>query len=401
MRHDAFSFAVVPLRGAAVAMRVACLGAMSCRPQSRALLRPAISAERPGRQRQFFGAPVKFAVHRPAAPAATSVAAHSSAPTTQRAGFTTAQEKLNRIRAHMLQHNLEAYIVPSEDAHQSEYVASCDARREYISGFTGSAGTALIGRDKAMLWTDGRYFLQAEQELDGSCWTLMRAGLPDTPAITDWLAENLSSGGRVGVDPTVLSIGMAKQLREKLKARGQELVGVEQNLVDAVWGADRPPAPFSKAIPHPEKYAGSSVAEKVEAVRARLGEQGCYGLVVPTLDEIAWLLNMRGFDVSFNPVTIAYCLVTLDSVFLYVDEAKEGGGAAEGGGTALDLLCAPARPPARSRGRSLPPPQVADVAEGWGPLVTVRPYDAIFTDLRTFAAIAREKSLLREFLENP
>jgi len=262
-------------------------------------------------------------------------------------------ERLARLRALMSDPatNLDAYIVPTEDAHQSEYVADCDARRVFISGFTGSSGLALVCKTQALLWTDGRYFLQAGQELDEN-WTLMKSGLPETLTLSDWLAENIPENGRIGIDPTVVSISMAKQIRTKLTPKkNQSLVPVTPNLVDEVWGIERPPAPFSKAMAHPMEYAGSSTEEKLNNVRAVMKKHSAYGLVVTTLDEIAWFLNMRGSDVSYNPVIIAYVVVTEDALVLYIDERK-----------------------------------VVDIKDQWGPLVTIKPYGAIFDDLKAWGA---------------
>ena len=221
-------------------------------------------------------------------------------------------------------YSLTGYIVPTADAHQSEYVAECDFRRAYVSGFTGSAGTALLLSPAVSpthkLWTDGRYFLQASQQLSPD-WELMRARQPGVPDLEDFIANTLPEGSKVGVDPTTLSVTGYKALSEACRPKGIEIVTHTANLVDEVWVA-RPPVPNNPIIVHGEPWAGESVASKLGKVRAEMSKHKCEALVVSTLDEVAWLLNLRGSDVEYNPVFFGYVLVTPDSVQLFVEPSK-------------------------------------------------------------------------------
>jgi len=216
---------------------------------------------------------------------------------------------------------VDAFLVPSQDPHFSEYVPTCFERRMFISGFTGSAGTALVTADAALLWTDGRYFLQAEQEL-GPEWTLMRGGQPGVPEPKAWLGEKMPEGSRVGVDADVHSLSEARALKKLLEQSGVTLVCVDENPVDATWGDLRPAFPTAPLRVHKPEHAGVSVADKIAKIRERLAEQDCDYLVVSPLDEVAWLFNVRGGDLDFNPVALAYGLVGRKTATLYVDEAK-------------------------------------------------------------------------------
>eukprot|EP00741_Cyanophora_paradoxa_P005648 tig00000923_g5475.t1 len=218
--------------------------------------------------------------------------------------------------------NAHAYIVPSEDAHQSEYVSDHDKRRQFISNFTGSAGLAVITETEALLWTDGRYFDQAKKELDQN-WKLMR--IPDDATTEKWLKQNLPAGARVAVDPRFVSIATAERWRKKIEKRNMELVPVRQNLVDAVWGAAQPPAPREAAFLHPLRFAGESVASKLGKLREKVAKSGCEGIVVTALDEVAWLFNIRGADVFCTPVVWAYAAVTASWARLYIDPRKVAG----------------------------------------------------------------------------
>ena len=173
-----------------------------------------------------------------------------------------------------------------------------------------------------MLWTDGRYFQQAEEELSHE-WTLMKAGQQGVPTVHDWLAEHAEEGGSVGVDPTLTTIGEARRLKAAFRAKGRDvrLVPVAGNLVDALWEA-QPPRPANPVAVHPLKYAGQAVGDKLAGVRKAMASKGATALVVSALDEVAWLFNLRGSDIPFNPVTYAYAVVTMDDVTLYMDSSK-------------------------------------------------------------------------------
>ncbi|KIW75399.1 hypothetical protein Z517_10140 [Fonsecaea pedrosoi CBS 271.37] len=230
-------------------------------------------------------------------------------------------KRLSQLRELMRKHELDIYIVPSEDSHQSEYIAPCDARRAYISGFTGSAGTAVITLEKAALSTDGRYFNQASKQLDEN-WLLLKQGMEDVPTWQEWTTEQAQGGKTVGVDPTVITAIDARKLSETLKKKSHAtLVGVSQNLVDKIW-TDRPPRPAEKVIVLSDKYAGKPYEQKLDELRKELKKKKAVGMVVSMLDEVAWLLNLRGSDIPYNPVFFSYATVTPSSATLYIDSAK-------------------------------------------------------------------------------
>eukprot|EP00195_Chlamydomonas_chlamydogama_P009509 CAMPEP_0202892282 /NCGR_PEP_ID=MMETSP1392-20130828/2027_1 /ASSEMBLY_ACC=CAM_ASM_000868 /TAXON_ID=225041 /ORGANISM="Chlamydomonas chlamydogama, Strain SAG 11-48b" /LENGTH=683 /DNA_ID=CAMNT_0049576179 /DNA_START=304 /DNA_END=2355 /DNA_ORIENTATION=- len=236
-------------------------------------------------------------------------------------------ERLSALRAAMSHadggQGVHAYIVPTEDPHMSEYIADCFKRREYLSKFTGSAGTVVVTQEQALLWTDGRYFLQASQEL-GKEWVLMKAGTPGCPDLEDWLASNLPEGGRVGIDPYLHTVDAVRRLQRKVEEAGRHVVPLlaDGNLVDKAW-PEQPARPDAPLRVHPAEWAGQSVGEKVAALRTQMRGVKAGALLVTMLDEVAWLMNLRGSDVSYNPVFISYALVPAEGpVRLYVDGAK-------------------------------------------------------------------------------
>ncbi|KAI0382662.1 aminopeptidase-like protein [Hypomontagnella monticulosa] len=230
--------------------------------------------------------------------------------------------RLAKLRELMSKHNVDVYVIPSEDSHASEYIAPCDARRAFISGFTGSAGCAVVTHDQAALATDGRYFNQASQQLDDN-WTLLKQGLVDVPTWQEWAVEQAAGGKVVAVDPTLLTSSAAKKLSEKIKkSGGEELAPVEENLVDIVWGEDRPPLPNEPITVLDEKFAGKDAKTKLADLRKELEKKSSLGFVVSMLDEIAWLFNLRGNDIPYNPVFFSYAIVTADEAKLYVNSSK-------------------------------------------------------------------------------
>ncbi|XP_078429989.1 metallopeptidase M24 family protein isoform X2 [Wolffia australiana] len=217
---------------------------------------------------------------------------------------------------------IDAYIVPSQDAHQSEFIAECFMRRTFISGFSGSAGTAVVTRERAALWTDGRYFLQAEKELSQD-WVLMRSGTIGVPTTSEWLNDVLTPGSRVGIDPFLFSSDAAEELKNALAKKNHQLVYLyDFNLVDKVWKESRPRPPTEPIRVHDIKYAGIDVSAKISSLRSQLNEAGCTAIIISMLDEIAWLLNVRGNDIPHSPVTYAYLIVEMDGAQLFVDENK-------------------------------------------------------------------------------
>ncbi|KAK8004324.1 hypothetical protein PG989_004043 [Apiospora arundinis] len=230
--------------------------------------------------------------------------------------------RLAALRKFMKEHNVDVYIVPSEDSHSSEYIAACDARRAYISGFTGSAGCAVITLEKAALATDGRYFNQASKQLDSN-WTLLKQGIENVPTWQEWCAEQAAGGKSVAVDPTLLTAGIAKKLSDKIKKEGgKDLVPIRGNLVDQVWASERPPRPSEPVFVLEDKYAGKDVKAKLAELRKELEKKKAFGFVVSMLDEIAWLFNLRGSDIPYNPVFFSYAVVTPDDTTLYIDSSK-------------------------------------------------------------------------------
>jgi Xaa-Pro aminopeptidase len=230
----------------------------------------------------------------------------------------TVQEKLSAIRKAMQDRQLAAYIIPSGDPHQSEYVAAHWKSRQWISGFTGSAGTVVITHDHAGLWTDSRYFIQAEEQLKGSPVELHKLGIPHTPEHLEWLQDNLPAGSKVGLDGRLFSVG---QVRKMAKHFYDKKIGLDTHcdLVGQIW-RDRPPLPQTPVFEHDIIFAGVSRSEKIQIVREKMTPAGYYFL--STLDDIAWLFNLRGQDVECNPVFYAYALIGKDVVWLFIETAK-------------------------------------------------------------------------------
>lgn len=216
---------------------------------------------------------------------------------------------------------LSAYIIPSCDAHNSEYLAACDERRAFISGFDGSAGTAIVTAKEALMWTDGRYFLQASSQMDDN-WTLMKVGQPKTPSRGDWLANHLEPGAVVGVDPFLMTVNEWNSMAKVLDGSNMKLVGVKQNLVDMVWGSAQPDRPNQPIVPLDIKFTGRSWQEKVSDMRVIMSERKVDLLVLSALDDVAWLLNLRGSDIMYNPVFFSYVVISQNEVCLFVNEIQ-------------------------------------------------------------------------------
>lgn len=230
------------------------------------------------------------------------------------------KERIHALRMTFRPNNIKAFIIPSTDPHLSEYVAPYWMSREWISGFTGSAGTAVILMDKAGLWTDSRYFLQAEKELEGSGITLYKEMLPETPSITKFLCQNLKPGESVSIDGKMFSVQQVEQMKEDL-APYQLQVNLFGDPLKNIW-KDRPSMPDAPALIYDVKYAGKSCGEKVAAIRTELKKKGIFALFLSSLDEIAWTLNLRGSDVHCNPVIVSYLLVTQDEVVYFISPEK-------------------------------------------------------------------------------
>uniref|UniRef100_A0A8B9BP53 Xaa-Pro aminopeptidase 1 n=1 Tax=Anser brachyrhynchus TaxID=132585 RepID=A0A8B9BP53_9AVES len=216
-----------------------------------------------------------------------------------------------------VQEPVQAYIVPSGDAHQSEYIAPCDCRRAFISGFDGSAGTAIVTEQHAAMWTDGRYFLQAANQMDNN-WTLMKMGLKDTPTQEDWLVSVLPEGSKVGVDPFIIPADQWKRMSKVLRSAGHDLVPIKENLIDTIW-TDCPQRPCKPLITLDLSYTGVSWRDKIVALRSKMAERKVLWFVVTALDEVAWLFNLRGSDVEYNPVFFAYAVIGMNTIRLFID----------------------------------------------------------------------------------
>jgi len=233
-----------------------------------------------------------------------------------------ADNKLRLVRELMAKERIDAFIVPTDDPHMSEYTAMYFGRREFLTGFTGSAGTAIVLRDKALLFTDGRYHNQAELELRGTQWTLMKQGLKDVPGVVEYLATTLPEGSVVGFDPLLHAAAPLKKMQDVLEGKKLGMKPLAYNIIDTVWGEARPLAPQGKIRIHPQEYAGKTIQEKLEDIRKSLKAVRATGLVLTALDEIAWTFNIRGADVPCNPVSVAYAIVTTSGAELFIDASK-------------------------------------------------------------------------------
>ncbi|KAK9301554.1 hypothetical protein QLX08_006111 [Tetragonisca angustula] len=217
---------------------------------------------------------------------------------------------------------LDGYIVTSDDAHQSDSLDPHDMRREFITGFYGSAGEALITWDKAVFWTDGRYHIQADHQLDCN-WILMKRGRPEVPSITEWLKHEFHSQNvRIGADPTLVSAIDWETWEDELANSSIRLVPVRNNLVDLIWQIDRPNYNPHPAYPLPDKYSGKAWQDKVQSIRVEMESYRADALILTALDEIAWLFNIRGYDLPNTPVLRAYAVVTHGSIHLYAPRHK-------------------------------------------------------------------------------
>ena len=232
----------------------------------------------------------------------------------------TIPEKLQALRAVMKANGIDIYVVPTDDFHQSEYVGEHFKARAYITGFTGSAGTAVITLDEAGLWTDGRYFLQAGKQLEGTTITLRKMGEPGVPTIPEYLAEALPTGGTLGVDGRVISVNTGDEY-EKIAADKGGKIQYHQDLIDQIW-TDRPELSREPVFALGVEYAGETTESKLTRIREEMKKNHADKHVLTTLDDICWTLNIRGNDVEFFPLVLSYAVITMDSMELYIDESK-------------------------------------------------------------------------------
>lgn len=233
------------------------------------------------------------------------------------------QQRLAALRDLMQREHLGAFIFPSTDAHQSEYVADHWKGREWISGFNGSAGTAVVTLNSAALWTDSRYFLAAEEQLKGTEFQLMKLKIEGTPIIAEWIGEQLRESERpeVGIDGMVCSAAEVEELIKELRHHGGITLRTNLDPLKIIW-KDRPAIPQNKIEEHPLDFSGESCASKIQRIRRALRQQHADGMLMSALDDIAWTLNLRGTDVHCTPVFVSYLLISTTTVTLYTDEAK-------------------------------------------------------------------------------
>jgi len=260
----------------------------------------------------------------------------------------TSTSKLEALRARMKESSIDCYIIPTDDPHLSEYAPAAYMRRKFITGFGGSAGTAVVTNDDAILWTDSRYWNEANMQLDSSSWSLMKQGQPKVPTIIEYLGEKArkkyeeNNGGketekkklRVGIDPFVFASSFADEFEEGMKKTMKEMASDDnlkigelvlsyENLIDHIWGVERPPIPHNRFRVHPLKYAGVCWAEKVAKIREEMQPKRATMAVFCTLDDVAYLLNIRCMgDIDTCPVGIAYATITQEDICLYCDMRK-------------------------------------------------------------------------------
>lgn len=229
-------------------------------------------------------------------------------------------KRIHALRAEMRKHKLDAYVIPSSDAHQSEYVTEHWKSREWISGFTGSAGIVIITQDHAGLWTDSRYFLQAETELAASDIELHRQGVPHAPEHNGWMRDNLPKGGKIGLDGKLFSLSQIAHMRNIVQSNSLEVI-TDLDLIKDVW-EDRPQLPDNPIFEHKVKFTGKNRTAKLTAIRKSMKAQDVGYHLVTTLDDVAWTFNIRCDDIDFNPLAIAYAVLGLEEAWLFINPAK-------------------------------------------------------------------------------
>lgn len=237
------------------------------------------------------------------------------------------KERLIKLRELMKNEGISAYIIPSTDAHQSEYVGEYWKSRQWISGFTGSAGTVVVTLDKAGLWTDGRYFIQAEKQLLGTGIDLFKMGESGVPSFSEWIRKSLKSGERVAFDGKVFSMAAAEKLKAELNLKNIEVI-MNLDFIGQMW-KDRPSIPEDKIFIHQVKYTGKSRTDKFNEVRKIMAEKGASYYLLASLDDICWLFNIRGRDIPSNPYVTSYAVVGEEKCYLFVNMKKVDGKARE------------------------------------------------------------------------
>lgn len=227
------------------------------------------------------------------------------------------KKRINKLRALMKERELDLYLIPTSDFHESEYVGDYFKARKYMSGFTGSAGTLIVTMEEAGLWVDGRYFIQAEQELEGSGIELYRMGLDGVPTVEEYIVDKVPHGGKLGFDGRVINALMGSKLERTIKNK-EATIYSKEDLVNMVW-EDRDTLSSEPAFLLDIKYSGKSTKDKLNEVRERMKEEGASTLILTSLDDIAWLFNIRGNDIAYNPVVLAYAVIKMDVSILFVN----------------------------------------------------------------------------------
>ncbi|HPT11635.1 MAG TPA: aminopeptidase P family protein [Bacteroidales bacterium] len=230
------------------------------------------------------------------------------------------KNRLAALRSAMAKRKLDACIIPITDPHLSEYVPEYWRVIEWLTGFTGSAATVVVTKKFAGLWTDSRYFIQAERQLEGTGFTMVKLRVPHTPEYIDWLAGALKSGSRIGVDGRVISVGQARLLKEKLSSKKISL-SFRSDLITPIW-QDRPPMPDAMAFEHPVSYAGLSRRGKISLLNEKMKDMGVDYQLLTSVDDVMWLLNIRGGDVPNTPLLTSFALAGNDQVLLFAGEEK-------------------------------------------------------------------------------
>lgn len=228
-------------------------------------------------------------------------------------------ERVAALRTLLAQHDLDAWIINGTDPHQSEYVCTRYRSREWISGFTGSAGTVVITKEAALLWVDSRYFIQAQQQIEGSEFIMMKVDTPSYPDPYSYLVQQLPEGGRVGIDSATLTVSAKASLEASFE--GRVVLVPFSDLLDAIW-LDRPPVPSREVVHLPNDIAGFSSVQKLTMVRLAMAQKGCDYTIISSLDDIAWITNLRGSDVTYNPVFLSYLVVGRQQAWLFTDPSR-------------------------------------------------------------------------------
>ena len=229
-------------------------------------------------------------------------------------------ERIAELRVLMKEKNIDAYVVPTADFHQSEYVGEHFKARKFITGFSGSAGTAVITANEARLWTDGRYFIQAAKQIEGTGVELMKMGEPGFPTLNEYLESTLPENGILGFDGRVVATGEGEEYEAIVNAKNGSIV-YEYDLIDQVW-ADRPALSEKPVFELGVEYTGETVASKLSRIREEMKKCGATVHILTTLDDICWTLNMRGDDIDFFPLVLSYAVIEMDKAVLYINEAK-------------------------------------------------------------------------------